>query len=81
MTVPFPTLSLTYDTALVPKEGEEVLRSPAAPVKSLLKEPAGHLYHAAALLSVGFEKMGEFSLILYINIKSHASRVTACEMI
>lgn len=56
MTVPFP-LALTYDAALVPKGGMEVIRSQCAPVKSLLKEPAGHLFHEAALLSVGFSRM------------------------
>lgn len=59
MTVPFPRtpLALTYDPALVPKDGEEVLRSPGALVKSASKEPAGHLFHKAALLAAGITKL------------------------
>eukprot|EP00240_Pyramimonas_obovata_P005160 CAMPEP_0118935512 /NCGR_PEP_ID=MMETSP1169-20130426/15681_1 /TAXON_ID=36882 /ORGANISM="Pyramimonas obovata, Strain CCMP722" /LENGTH=415 /DNA_ID=CAMNT_0006878559 /DNA_START=102 /DNA_END=1345 /DNA_ORIENTATION=+ len=52
MTVPFP-LCIDYDVSLVPSGGSEVLSPCLAPFKTDKKEPAGHLFHQAALLAAG----------------------------
>jgi len=59
MTVPFMarTLSLEYPLDKVPKDGQEVLSSPSAPVKYENKEPAGWLFHEAALLKAGVKQI------------------------
>ena len=58
MTAPaLPTLAIEYDAALVPAGGQEVLGSPGALVKGANFEPAGHRFHAAALLAAGITKL------------------------
>jgi len=52
MTVSMP-LRIAYDASLVPKGGFEVFSSTATPIKSEKKEPAGHLFHKAALIAAG----------------------------
>jgi hypothetical protein len=46
-------LRIAYDASLVPKGGFEVFSSTATPIKSEKKEPAGHLFHKAALIAAG----------------------------
>eukprot|EP00976_Prorocentrum_cordatum_P045110 911083-Prorocentrum_minimum.AAC.1 len=61
MAVPSP-LCIDYDVSLVPSGGSEVFLPCLAPFKSEKKEPAGHLFHKAALLAAGVTSLGEDAL-------------------
>ena len=61
MAVTGSLLLLTYDSGLVPAGGVEVVASPAAPVKSIGKDPAGHIFHKFALRQSGLFGKHELS--------------------